>query len=86
MFARNLPAKNFFATAIDEETSNTTIKDFVADLIRNENKQKPLSDSKILKLATERFKVTMVRRTIAKYRAQLNIASSSERKNFIKCK
>ncbi|QOQ97928.1 RNA polymerase factor sigma-54 [Helicobacter winghamensis] len=78
------PLKNFFATAIDEETSNTTIKDFVADLIRNENKQKPLSDSKILKLATERFKVTMVRRTIAKYRAQLNIASSSERKKLYK--
>ncbi|MBX7490651.1 RNA polymerase factor sigma-54 [Helicobacter turcicus] len=78
------PLKNFFATAIDEETSNTAIKDFVAELIRNENKQKPLSDSKILKLATEKFKVTMVRRTIAKYRAQLNIASSSDRKKLYK--
>ncbi|MCI5969389.1 RNA polymerase factor sigma-54 [Helicobacter sp.] len=78
------PLKNFFATAIDEDTSNATIKDFVAELIRNENKQKPLSDSKILKLAAEKFKVTMVRRTIAKYRLQLNIASSSERKKLYK--
>lgn len=78
------PLKSFFATAIDEETSNAAIKDFVADLIRNENKQKPLSDSKILKLATEKFNITMVRRTIAKYRAQLNIASSSDRKKLYK--
>lgn len=78
------PLKNFFATAIDEDTSNAAIKDFVAELIRNENKQKPLSDSKILKLATEKFNITMVRRTIAKYRAQLNIASSSDRKKLYK--
>lgn len=78
------PLKNFFATAIDEEISNTTIKDFVAELIRNESKQKPLSDNKILKLTTEKFKVTMVRRTIAKYRSQLNIASSSQRKKLYK--
>ncbi|MDY3113044.1 MAG: RNA polymerase factor sigma-54 [Helicobacter sp.] len=74
--------KNFFTTAIDLDTSNATIKDFVATLIKNENKQKPLSDSKILKLAVEKFKVNMVRRTIAKYRAQLNIASSGERKKL----
>lgn len=76
------PLKNFFTTAIDEDTSNTTIKDFVAELVRNENRKKPLSDSKILELAIEKFQVTMVRRTIAKYRAQLNIASSSERKKL----
>ena len=78
------PLKSFFATALDEDTSNSAIKDFVAELIRNENKQKPLSDNKILKLATEKFKITIVRRTIAKYRAQLNIASSSERKKLYK--
>ena len=78
------PLKNFFATAIDEDTSNAAIKEFVAELIKDENKEKPLSDSKILQLATEKFKVTMVRRTIAKYRAQLNIASSSDRKKLYK--
>ncbi|WP_297812625.1 RNA polymerase factor sigma-54 [uncultured Helicobacter sp.] len=76
------PLKNFFATAIDEETANTTIKDFVSDLIKNENKQKPLSDNRILELIEEKFNLKMVRRTITKYRAQLNIASSSERKKL----
>jgi len=37
---------------------------------------------KLLKLIEEKFKVTMVRRTIAKYRAQLNIAGSNERKKL----
>ncbi|TLD86726.1 RNA polymerase factor sigma-54 [Helicobacter sp. MIT 05-5294] len=78
------PLKNFFATAIDEETANTTIKDFVSDLIKNENKQKPLSDNRILELIEEKFNIKMVRRTITKYRAQLNIASSSERKKLYK--
>lgn len=78
------PLKNFFATAIDEDTANTTIKDFVSDLIKNENKQKPLSDNRILELIEEKFNIKMVRRTITKYRAQLNIASSSERKKLYK--
>ncbi|WP_301032953.1 RNA polymerase factor sigma-54 [Helicobacter rodentium] len=78
------PLKNFFATAIDEETANTTIKDFVADLVKNENKQKPLSDNRIRKLIEEKFNIKIVRRTITKYRAQLNIASSSERKKLYK--
>lgn len=78
------PLKNFFATAIDEETANTTIKDFVADLVKNESKQKPLSDNRILELIEEKFHIKMVRRTITKYRAQLNIASSSERKKLYK--
>lgn len=78
------PLKNFFATALDEDMANTTIKDFVADLIKNENKQKPLSDNKILQLIEEKFNIKIVRRTITKYRAQLNIASSSERKKLYK--
>lgn len=76
------PLKNFFATALDEDTSNAAIKEFVADIVKNENKQKPLSDTKILDLIEEKFNIRIVRRTITKYRAQLNIASSSERKKM----
>jgi len=61
------PMKDFFTTAIDEETSNAAIKEFVVELIKNEPKEKPLSDMKLLELIQERFKVKMVRRTIAKY-------------------
>ena len=78
--------KDFFTTAIDEDISNSTIKDFVVELISNENHQKPLSDMKILNLIQEKFKVEMVRRTIAKYRKQLNIAGSSERKKLYQLK
>jgi RNA polymerase sigma-54 factor len=75
--------KEFFTTAIDDDVSNTTIKDFLISLIKNENREKPLSDIKLLELIEKKFKVKMVRRTIAKYRKQLNIAGSNERKNFI---
>ncbi|MCI4406354.1 MAG: RNA polymerase factor sigma-54 [Sulfuricurvum sp.] len=74
------PMKDFFTTAIDEDVSNAAIKDYVAELIKNESHKKPLSDMKLLELIQDKFNITMVRRTIAKYRKQLNIAGSSERK------
>jgi RNA polymerase sigma-54 factor len=74
--------KDFFSTALDEETSNSAIKEFIQEQIKNENRKKPLSDNKLLMLVEEKFKVQMVRRTIAKYRKQLNIAGSSERKKL----
>lgn len=74
--------KSFFATAIDEDTSNAAIKDFIADMVKNEPRNKPLSDLKILQDVEKKFGIKMVRRTITKYRKQLNIASSSERKKL----
>ena len=74
--------KEFFTTAIDEDVSNAAIKEFVVNLVKNENRKKPLSDMKLLELIQDKFKVEMVRRTIAKYRKQLNIAGSSERKKL----
>lgn len=74
--------KEFFTTAIDEDVSNAAIKEFLASLIKAESQTKPLSDMKLLDMIQEKFKVKMVRRTIAKYRKQLNIAGSSERKKL----
>ncbi|RDU57218.1 RNA polymerase factor sigma-54 [Helicobacter sp. MIT 00-7814] len=76
------PIKSFFTAAIDGDTSNASIKDFILGLVKNEDKKKPLSDLKILKSVEEKFSIKMVRRTITKYRQQLNIASSSERKKL----
>lgn len=76
------PIKSFFTAAIDGDTSNASIKDFILNLVKNEDRKKPLSDVKILKMVEERFSLKMVRRTITKYRQQLNIASSSERKRL----
>ncbi|EAC1613615.1 RNA polymerase factor sigma-54, partial [Campylobacter jejuni] len=79
-----IPLRDFFAFALDEEgeTSNVGVKEFVANLVKNEDRNKPLSDSKILELIKEEFKVDIGRRTITKYRKHLNIASSTDRKKL----
>jgi len=76
------PMKDFFTTAIDEDVSNAAIKEYVSELVKNESHKKPLSDMKLLEMVQAKFSITMVRRTIAKYRKQLNIAGSSERKQL----
>ncbi|MDY5185932.1 RNA polymerase factor sigma-54 [Helicobacter trogontum] len=76
------PIKSFFTTAVDGDTSNASIKDFLLELIRNEDKKKPLSDIKILELIEKKFELKMVRRTITKYRKQLGILGSSQRKRM----
>jgi RNA polymerase sigma-54 factor len=77
-----IPIKNFFTAALDEDTSNATIKNFISELVKSENKAKPMSDMKILSEIEKKFDIQIVRRTIAKYRKQLNIGSSSERKKM----
>jgi RNA polymerase sigma-54 factor len=72
--------KNFFSTGFDEETSNAAIKEFLLELIKNEDHKKPLSDLKIQELIQAKFNIQIVRRTITKYRKILNIGSSSQRK------
>ncbi|KAA6225083.1 MULTISPECIES: RNA polymerase factor sigma-54 [unclassified Campylobacter] len=75
-----IPLRDFFAFGLDEDTSNTSVKEFLSQLIKNENHAKPLSDSKLLQLIREKFDIGIQRRTIAKYRLQLNIAGSTDRK------
>jgi RNA polymerase sigma-54 factor len=72
--------KEFFATALDEDTSNAKIRDLVAEIIKNEPRKKPYSDQKILEIVERKLNVKMVRRTINKYRLQLGIGSSAQRK------
>ncbi len=67
------------ATADGEDLSSTSVRAKIRKLIAAENPAKPLSDSKIaLMLADEG--ITVARRTVAKYREAMKIASSSERK------
>lgn len=74
--------KDFFAAELNDGTSNKTIKEFVSELIKNENHLKPLSDQLILEKIEKEFNVKIVRRTITKYRKLLDIPSSSERKKL----
>lgn len=77
------PLKDFFSTAISEDTSNATIKDFLLECVKNEDKRNPLSDVKLKEMIEGKFVgVKIVRRTITKYRKQLNIESSGERKKL----
>jgi len=54
----------------------------IKNIIESEDKSKPLSDSVICKLVNEKG-IDISRRTIAKYREELGIKSSSQRKRLI---
>ncbi|WP_373598965.1 RNA polymerase factor sigma-54 [Paraclostridium bifermentans] len=77
--------KYFFSTAIettsDEMTSSTSIKKIIKETIKGENKKKPLSDEQISKILKESG-ISVARRTVAKYREELQIPSSSKRKEY----
>lgn len=70
-----------FESSDGKQVSNTSIKDTIQNLVQEEPPAKPLSDSAIEKLlAAKGLKVA--RRTIAKYRDQLDILPSHLRKKF----
>lgn len=77
--------KYFFSSAIETEedgmASSTSIKKIIQETIKNENKKKPLSDDHISKMLKEQG-INVARRTVAKYREELGILSSSKRKVF----
>lgn len=78
--------KYFFSSHVNTEAggecSSTAIRALIKKLVAAENPAKPLSDSKIAELIAEQG-IKVARRTIAKYRESLNIASSSQRKSLI---
>jgi RNA polymerase sigma-54 factor len=61
--------------------SNTSVKESIADLVRGEHPRDPLSDKEIVEILSERG-IPIARRTVAKYRAELNILPSNLRKQF----
>ena len=64
-----------------ESTSWDSVKARVQELINQEDKLQPLSDGQVAKsLSTEGIKLS--RRTVAKYRQQLNIAPARQRKDY----
>jgi len=79
-----IPLKNFFSIALDEDTSSNQIKEEIKNLIKNEDKNKPLSDDKLTEIVNQKYNLNLVRRTISKYRDQLKIPTSRERKRIYK--
>jgi RNA polymerase sigma-54 factor len=64
-----------------EDISTTEIKKILQNIIRDENKNKPLTDDKLTELLKEKGYL-IARRTIAKYREQLNIPVARLRKEI----
>jgi len=75
--------KYFFSSHLSsangEDQSSTSVRAKIRKLIGAENPAKPLSDSKLANLLAEKG-IKVARRTVAKYRESMNIASSSERR------
>ncbi|MER3124349.1 RNA polymerase factor sigma-54 [Bacillus pumilus] len=78
--------KQFFQAKLEgpslEEASSYTVKTHIAELIQTENKKKPYSDQQIMTLLQQTFGICVSRRTIAKYREQMNLPSSTLRKRY----
>src|SRR6185503_4460008 len=68
-------------TATGEGMSNTSVKDMISDIFRGEDPSKPLSDQEVVLMLSERG-IVIARRTVAKYRSELNILPSNLRKVY----
>ncbi len=78
--------KLFFSSSIPtnqiENSSSEQVKQEIVRLIKEEQKTLPLSDQAIAKQLQRDLGILISRRTIAKYRTQLHIPSSSKRKRY----
>jgi RNA polymerase sigma-54 factor len=77
--------KNFFSESLStdsgEEVSTREVKKILTDCIATESKKKPLTDDKLKKVLNEKG-YNIARRTIAKYREQLDIPVARLRKEL----
>jgi len=75
--------KYFFNSSIDKKNggqiASKSVKTMISKFIKNEDPQKPYSDKNIVDFLYEKG-IYLARRTVAKYRDQLHIPSSSKRK------
>lgn len=77
--------KDFFSESMQtqdgEEVSTLEVKKILSDIIGSENKRKPLSDEKLMVMLQDKG-YNIARRTVAKYREQLNIPVARLRKEL----
>jgi RNA polymerase sigma-54 factor len=69
------------STESGEEVSTREVKKILNDFIENEDKENPLSDEKLTELLQQKG-YNIARRTVAKYREQLNISVARLRKQL----
>ena len=79
------PMKFFFHSGIDREygdnISSLTVKRKIEQMIQAEDPKRPLSDSELMRILN-REGIQIARRTVAKYRDELTIPSSTDRKQI----
>jgi RNA polymerase sigma-54 factor len=77
------PMKYFFHSGVDsargENVSSMVVKERIRKVIEAEDPERPLSDSKIMRLL-QKEGIRLARRTVAKYREEMRIPSSDKRK------
>lgn len=77
--------KYFFSAGVSGSTgegiSSNSIKEFIKEIVETEDPKKPYSDQKMVEIFKEKG-IEISRRTIAKYRDEMGILSSSKRKRF----
>lgn len=79
------PLKYFFSESLStdsgEEVSTREVKKILSDAIEGEDKRNPLTDEKLMELLKEKG-YNIARRTVAKYREQLNLPVARMRKEL----
>jgi RNA polymerase sigma-54 factor len=70
-----------YQTATGESLSNTSVKQAILELVKHESGSAPLSDHEIVEILSERG-IPIARRTVAKYRSELNILPSHMRRKY----
>ena len=70
-----------YQTATGDSLSNISVKGAILDLVKHENGSAPLSDHEIVEILGERG-IPIARRTVAKYRDELNILPSYMRRKY----
>mgnify|MGYP000884867526 FL=1 len=76
--------KYFFSAGLNSQLgdiSSTSVKATIKEIIDNENHKKPYSDQQIVDLLKDKGTI-ISRRTVAKYRDELNIPSSTLRRRY----
>lgn len=64
-----------------EDLSSITVRELIREMVGQENHCKPLKDQEIVSRLRAKG-IVIARRTVAKYRAELNIAPASQRKHI----
>ncbi len=76
--------KFFFPTGIGREEGNelstNVVMGIISEIVKDEDKAAPLTDDEIVTVLREKHNIKIARRTIAKYRDELHIHSSRDRK------